>query len=100
MPFALTGIGLLVLAVLGFLGHHFTRSFSRMGVWTVIDGAICGIVGVGPQLAADQPDYTAFVAQLATSFMHTAWATIGLVLVVTIGLFIWRVFAGRLLSRR
>ena len=73
-----------------------------MGVWTVvIDGAICGIVGkLAPQLAADQPDYTAFVAQLATSFMHTAWATIGLVLVVTIGLFIWRVFAGRLLSRR
>ena len=100
--FALTGICLLVLAVLGLLGHHFTRSFSRMGVWTVvIDGAICGIVGkLAPQLAADQPDYTAFVAQLATSFMHTAWATIGLVLVVTIGLFIWRVFAGRLLSRR
>ena len=73
-----------------------------MGIWTVVvDGALCGFVGkLAPQLAADQPDYTAFVAQLATDFMRTAFTTIGLVLVVTIILLIWRIFGRRLLSRR
>ena len=102
MIFTITGIGLMVLAVLAVLGRHFAQSFSRMGIWTVIiDGALCGAIGkLAPQLAADQPDYTAFVAQLSTDFMRTALTMIGMVLVVTIILLIWRIFGRRLLSRR
>ncbi|WP_283592949.1 hypothetical protein [Limosilactobacillus galli] len=102
MIFTVTGIGLMVLAVLAVLGRHFAQSFSRMGIWTVIiDGALCGAIGkLAPQLAADQPDYTAFVAQLSTDFMRTALTMIGMVLVVTIILLIWRIFGRRLLSRR
>lgn len=102
MIFMVTGIGLMVLAVLAVLGRHFAQSFSRMGIWTVIiDGALCGAIGkLAPQLAADQPDYTAFVAQLSTDFMRTALTMIGMVLVVTIILLIWRIFGRRLLSRR
>lgn len=98
--FMVTGIGLLILIVLAILGRHFAQSFSRIGVWTVIiDGLICGAIGkLAPQLAADQPDYAAFVAQLSTAFMHTAWAILGPILVVAIGLFIWRIFASHLLS--
>lgn len=100
--FMVTGIGLLILAVIAVLGRHFARSFSWMGLWTVvIDGTLCTAVGkLAPQVAADQPDYTAFVAQLATAFLHTTVATIGLVLVVTIALFIWRMVGSRLLSHR
>ena len=102
MIFTVTGIGLMVLAVLAVLGRHFAQSFSRMGIWTVIiDGALCGAIGkLAPQLAADQPNYTAFVAQLSTDFMRTALTMIGMVLVVTIILLIWRIFGRRLLSRR
>lgn len=102
MIFTITGIGLMVLAVLAVLGRHFAQSFSRMGIWTVIiDGALCGAIGkLAPQLAADQPDYTAFVAQLSTDFMRTALTMIGMVLVVAIILLIWRIFGRRLLSRR
>ncbi len=100
--FMVTGIGLVALAILAIFGRHFAQSFSRMGIWTVVvDGALCGLVGkLAPQLAADQPDYTAFVAQLSTDFMRTAFTTIGLVLVVTIILLIWRIVGRRLLSRR
>lgn len=99
--FMVTGIGLAVLAVLAVFGRHFAQSFSWMGIWTVVvDGALCGLVGkLAPQLAANQPDYTAFVAQLSSDFMRTAFTTIGLVLVVTIILWIWRIFGRRLLSR-
>lgn len=102
VAFTVTGIGLAVLAVLAILGRHFAQSFSRMGIWTVVvDGALCGAIGkLAPQLAADQPDYTAFVAQLSTAFMRTAFTTIGLVLAVTIVLLIWRMLGRRLLSRR
>ncbi|MDD6432486.1 MAG: hypothetical protein PUF79_05100 [Lactobacillaceae bacterium] len=100
--FMVTGIGLVALAILAIFGRHFAQSFSRMGIWTVVvDGALCGLLGkLAPQLAADQPDYTAFVAQLSTDFMRTAFTTIGLVLVVTIILLIWRIVGRRLLSRR
>lgn len=100
--FVVTGIALVALVVLAILGRHFAQSFSRMGSWTVlITGLICGGLGkLAPQLAADQPDYAAFVAQLSTAFMHTAFGTIGTVLAVTIVLYIWRIFGSRLLSRR
>lgn len=100
--FVVTGIGLVVLAIVAIFGRHFAQSFSWMGIWTVVvDGALCGVIGkLAPQLAADQPDYTGFVAQLSTDFMRTAFTTIGLVLVLTIILLIWRMFGYRLLSRR
>ncbi|HJA27746.1 MAG TPA: hypothetical protein H9720_05375 [Candidatus Limosilactobacillus intestinigallinarum] len=100
--FMVTGIGLLILIVLVILGRHFAQSFSWIGIWTVvIDGLVCGAIGkLAPQLAADQPDYAAFVAQLSAAFIHTAVVILGPILVVTIVLFIWRIFAGRLLSHR
>lgn len=100
--FMVTGIGLLILIVLAILGRHFAQSFSWIGIWAVvIDGLVCGAIGkLAPQLAADQPDYAAFVAQLSAAFIHTAVVILGPILVVTIVLFIWRIFAGRLLSHR
>ena len=102
LTLTVTGIGLVAMMVLATWGHHLTRSFSRIGCGAgIIVGILCGLVGkLVPQLAADQPDYAAFVAQLATDFMRAAFSAVGFVLIISILLFIWRLVGGRWLSRR
>ena len=98
------GSGLVVVAllVLALLRRHLLESASHACIGAaVIDGLVVWAVAkLGPQLAADSPDYVSFVAQMATDFSHRAFGILSLVLITGLGLLAVRIVKWGWGSRR
>lgn len=96
----ISGLILLVLVGWSLIDHHLWQSFSWIGLWTLVVGTV--LVQISRQLvlqaAQDEPDYTSLIAQVMNDFTGRADALLGLLLLITVILFVGR-FAGRLWRR-
>lgn len=94
-------IGLVVMVLIAVLRKFFSRSFSWIGLWSVI--IVYALVNIFGQLiiqiGKQYPDYSSFTAQLSTDFHTQALNYWLFLLVLTLLLFIWRIFS-RVLKRR
>lgn len=88
-----SGLLLVALIIIALLRRHLLESLSHICIGAaIIDGLVVLLVAkLGPQLAADSPDYVSFVAQLATDFSHRALGMVSLVLIVGLGLLAIRI---------